>query len=227
MKIELSAPRGWGDLTLDQFRDIAKLMCLQLTREELLIVAFCQLTGVKRLERNDFVTSEGIKFTLSDRQVQDLCDGLKWLLDEIPEHVANPSGADEYLRSMSFGDYYEADCQMRMYEADRDVKHFDNILPKFGETPRIVEDYDATMYLIWWNSISMMLKDRYPHVFADSVNGSTMRDAFGVLQDIHAMLDDDRPQDDAAIDETNLHSVFNALENRIIKAKRDKEGKKR
>ena len=217
-KIELKAPESWAELSLDDFRFVAKFMMENLSREEFLIIMFCHFTGVK-IVRSDgelykFV-HDGKIFFLSNPEVADLCGRFSWLYDTAPDVVPNPSKMDAMIRDMSFIEYYKTDVQMRLYEKDRDLAHFDTILPLLNEEVRSVDADEALVYSMWWHTVETMLMRRYPNVFRQSDGGSEDGDPFGTLQNIHLMLNDNRPQDNAQIDNANVHDVLSALNNKM------------
>ena len=225
-KIELKAPESWAELSLDDFRFVAKFMMENLSREEFLIIMFCHFTGVK-IVRSDgelykFV-HDGKIFFLSNPEVADLCGRFSWLYDTAPDVVPNPSKMDAMIRDMSFIEYYKTDVQMRLYEKDRDLAHFDTILPLLNEEVRSVDADEALVYSMWWHTVEAMLMQRYPNVFRQSDGGSEDGDPFGTLQNIHLMLNDNRPQDNAQIDNANVHDVLSALNNKIEEIKRTNE----
>lgn len=218
--IDLKAPTRWGELTLDQFRMVAKTMLLHLTESEMLLVLLCQLTGIRRYadEDNKFVTEDGQDFRLKDYEIADFCDRLRWLIDTVPDVIPNPSKRDDYLRDISFGDWFEADTQFRLYEDDHDLDHFSVILPKLGEEAHEVDETEAVMLKMWWNCVMAQIAPMYPNVFVKGEGGGECN-PFKNLQEMHLLLNDDRPQDNEKIDEARLHDVLSALDSRIEKMK--------
>ena len=222
MNVNLTAPTKWGELTADQFRMVVKTMLLHLTESERLFVLFCQLTGIRRYadEDNKFVTSDGQDFRMEDWQVADFCDRLRWLIDTVPDDLPNPTKKDAYLRDISFGDWFEADTQFRLYEDDNDLTHFATILPKLGEEAHEIDDAEAIMLKMWWNCVMGKIGPMYPNVFTKNEGGGGECNPFKTLQEMHLLLNDDRPQDNEKIDEARLHDVLSALDSKIEKLKR-------
>lgn len=225
MRIDLKAPTRWGELTLDQFRMVAKTMLLHLTESEMLLVLLCQLTGIRIYGEPSggktelFVTAEGQAFTMQDYEIEDFCERLRWLIDTVPDELPNPTKKDAYLRDISFGDWFEADTQFRLYEDDNDLDHFSVILPKLGEEPHEVDEAEAVMLKMWWNCVMAQIAPMYPNVFVKGEGGGEFN-PFKNLQEMHLLLNDDRPQDNEKIDDARLHDVLSALDNKIEKLKR-------
>lgn len=229
MNINLTAPTKWGELTADQFRMVVKVSLLHLTESERLFVLLCQLTGIRRYvdEDNKFVTADGQDFRLQDYEIVDFCERLRWLIDTVPDVIPNPSKRDDYLRDISFGDWFEADIQFRQYEDDHDLSHFNIILRKLGEWPRMIDEAEAIVLKLWWNYVMGVIGPMYPNVFAKSEGSGGGFNPFKNLQEMHLLLNDDRPQDNEKIDDARLHDVLSALDSKIEKLKRrDAELKK-
>jgi hypothetical protein len=229
MNINLTAPTKWGELTADQFRMVVKVSLLHLTESERLFVLLCQLTGIRRYadEDNKFVTDDGQDFRLQDYEIVDFCERLRWLIDTVPDVIPNPSKRDDYLRDISFGDWFEADTQFRLYEDDHDLGHFDIILPKLGDEAHEIDEAEAIVLKLWWNYVMGIIGPMYPNVFAKSEGGGGGFNPFKNLQEMHLLLNDDRPQDNEKIDDARLHDVLSALDSKIEKLKRrDAELKK-
>ena len=229
MNINLTAPTKWGEMTADQFRMVVKVSLLHLTESERLFVLLCQLTGIRRYadEDNKFVTEDGQDFRLQDYEGVDFCERLRWLIDTVPDVIPNPSKRDDYLRDISFGDWFEADIQFRQYEDDHDLSHFNIILRKLGEWPRMIDEAEAIVLKLWWTYVMGVIGPMYPNVFANSEGSGDGFNPFKNLQEMHLLLNDDRPQDNEKIDDARLHDVLSALDSKIEKLKRrDAELKK-
>lgn len=229
MNINLTAPTKWSELTADQFRMVVKTMLLHLTESERLLVLLCQLTGIRIYGETSggktelFVTDEGQAFTMQDYEIADFCDRLRWLIDTVPDELPNPTKKDAYLRDISFGDWFEADTQFRLYEDDNDLSHFAIILPKLAEEPRMIDEAEAIVLKLWWNYVMGIIGPMYPNVFAKSDpstgSGGGGFNPFKNLQEMHLLLNDDRPQDNEKIDDARLHDVLSALDSKIEKMK--------
>lgn len=226
MNINLTAPTKWSELTADQFRMVVKTMLLHLTESERLLVLLCQLTGIRIYGEPSggktelFVTAEGQAFTMQDYEIEDFCNRLRWLIDTVPDDLPNPTKKDAYLRDISFGDWFEADTQFRLYEDDNDLNHFSVILPKLGEEAHEVDETEAVMLKMWWNCVMAQIAPMYPNVFAKSEGSGGGFNPFKNLQEMHLLLNDDRPQDNEKIDDARLHDVLSALDSKIEKLKR-------
>lgn len=232
-RIDLTAPSDWGELTQQQLVDVAGTLCLRLQREEMLVTLFCLLTDVRlELKGSDYTLRHGEEsVAVSIGMMADLCDRFAWIIDTEPDRLPNPTKADDFLRDMTFGDWFEADVHFRLYEKDGDPAHFASILPLLKEQPREMDVAEAKAYLWWWRTVQKQLAECYPNVLENrdpSGQGEASEDAqepdpFKQLQNLHLLLNDDKPQDNDRIDNTRLHDVLSALDNKIMKLKARRE----
>lgn len=233
MTIDLKAPKSWRELTLEQLRIVAETFRLHLTKEEMLVVLLCRLTGIRMLGTGDgegtevMVTTEGQYFTLQDWEMMDFSSRFEWLFDEQPCDIVNPTGIDGHMRGIKFGDWFRVDALFYdlakgRTEAETNLKDMHLALALLGHKdkafPKDEVEYD--MVLLWWNGVGNMLKVLYPYVFASDSQPSKNYSPFRVLQDIHLMLNDGHPQENAAIDNCDLHDVLSALNHKIEESER-------
>lgn len=236
MNIDLKAPMSWRELTLQQLRIVAETFLLHLTKEEMLVVLLCRLTGIRMQGGASgnapevFVTADGLEFTMHDYELVDFCHRLEWIFDEQPCDIANPTRADGHMRSVKFGDWFRADALFYdlakgrtgetfnlkdMREALALVGHKDKAFPK--------DAADFDMALLWWNGVGNMLRQLYPYVFAGSGEPSKGYSPFKNLQNIHLILNGGHPQDNEAIDNCDLHDVLSALNAKIEEAEKTRK----
>ena len=219
MRMELKAPASWKELSREQLVAVATTLRLMLTRDEMLVALFCLLADVK-LER------DGKSWTLmhgkdvaviQEEEIADLCGRFAWILDTEPTGVTNMSQADDFIRDLTFEDWFQADTLFRLYEDDGDITHFAEILQFLKETPRKLSDGEATAYRWWWWSVQDFLSDSYPNVLEKKAAGTdpSPYEPFKTLQDFHLLLNDNHPQENDRIDKTNVHDVLSALDNKI------------
>lgn len=231
MTVDLTIPTSWKELTLEQFGAVVDIMLMHLTEQERLFALLCQLAGIRLYGEptgsgTEVFTrkSDGQRFTMQDYEMTEFCEKLRWMLATEPDCVPNPSKSDAYLREMSFGDWFEADTQFRMYDDDQDLAHFDIILPKLGMVAKPIEPKLAVMLKLWWHSVMASIAPLYPNVFEKGDPKEVAQreyNPFKQLQEFHLMLNDNRPQDNERIDNARLHDVLSALDYKIECQKRE------
>lgn len=244
MTIELHTPTCWKELTTEQLREVVELALMGLHREEYLLVLFCKFANVKIMigdgpstgsgtapstgsgtVKNRFRDSEGQEFELEDWQVAEFCGRLAFVLDEqMPMEVAWPFKWDRHLLDTSFGDWFHADAMMLRFAMNGDEKYIEKAMKDLGDPHPNLKDNgpDMVLMLRWYDLFKGWLQERYPLVFqkADSSTGSeSVGSPIEARQNIMLMLNEGHPQDNEAIEKTNVHDVLAALQHKIEYAK--------
>lgn len=236
MRIDLTIPTRWEELTTEQLRETVEVTTENLRREEVLLVLLCKFANVKMQcgMRNDecgmaFETADGKRFTLEVWQVADFCNRLQWALDEdIPIEAHWPFGWDAYLMNTTFGDWFHADALMLGYSLRGDITCIRGAMKDLDHQDHDGlqhTDPDLILLLKWYDLFKEWLQERYPLVFKkkDSSTGSEDYSPIDARQNIMLMLTDGKPQDNEAIEKSNVHDVLAALQHKIEEAKHIEE----
>ena len=230
MTIDLHTPTCWKELTTEQLREVVELALMGLHREEYLLVLFCKFANVVMLVgsstdpeavKNRFRDSEGQEFELEDWQVAEFCGRLSFVLDEqMPMEVAWPWKWNRYLLATSFGDWFHADAQMLGFALDGNPERLKGAMKDLGDPPETLEPSDITLLLRWYECFKDYLQQTYPLVFQKAEPGANSPTTpIEARQNIMLMLNEGHPQDNEAIEKTNVHEVLAALQHKIEYAK--------
>ena len=230
MTIDLHTPTCWKELTTEQLREVVELALMGLHREEYLLVLFCKFAKVVMLVgsstdpeavKNRFRDSEGQEFELEDWQVAEFCGRLAFVLDEqMPMEVAWPWKWDRHLLATSFGDWFHADAQMLGFALDGNPERLKGAMKDLGDPPETLEPSDITLLLRWYECFKDYLQQTYPLVFQKAEPGANSPTSpIEARQNIMLMLNEGHPQDNEAIEKTNVHDVLAALQHKIEYAK--------
>lgn len=230
MTIELHTPTCWKELTTEQLREVVELALMGLHREEYLLVLFCKFANVVMVigsstdpeaVKNRFRDSEGQEFELEDWQVAEFCGRLAFVLDEqMPMEVAWPWKWDRHLLATSFGDWFHADAQMLGFALDGNPERLKGAMKDLGDPPETLEPSDITLLLRWYECFKDYLQQTYPLVFQKAEPGANSPTTpIEARQNIMLMLNEGHPQDNEAIEKTNVHDVLAALQHKIEYAK--------
>lgn len=230
MTIDLHTPTCWKELTTEQLREVVELALMGLDREEYLLVLFCKFANVVMLVgsstdpeavKNRFRDSEGQEFELEDWQVTEFCGRLSFVLDEqMPMEVAWPWKWDRHLLDTSFGDWFHADAQMLGFALDGNPERLKGTMKDLGDPPETLEPSDITLLLRWYECFKDYLQQTYPLVFQKAEPGANSPTSpIEARQNIMLMLNEGHPQDNEAIEKTNVHDVLAALQHKIEYAK--------
>lgn len=234
MTIDLHTPTCWKELTTEQLREVVELALMGLHREEYLLVLFCKFANVVMVigsstdpeaMKNRFRDSEGQEFELEDWQVAEFCGRLSFVLDEqMPMEVAWPWKWNRHLLDTSFGDWFHADAQMLGFALDGNPERLKGAMKDLGDPPETLEPSDITLLLRWYECFKDYLQQTYPLVFQKAEPGANSPTTpIEARQNIMLMLNDNRPQDNEAIEQSNVHDVLAALQNKIEEAKHIEE----
>jgi hypothetical protein len=230
MTINLKTPTSWKELTTEQLREVVELALMGLHREEYLLVLFCKFANVvmvigsstdSEAVKNRFRDSEGQEFELEDWQVAEFCGRLSFVLDEqMPMEVAWPWKWDRHLLATSFGDWFHADAQMLGFALDGNPERLKGAMKDLGDPPETLEPSDITLLLRWYECFKDYLQQTYPLVFQKAEPGANSPTTpIEARQNIMLMLNEGHPQDNEAIEKTNVHDVLAALQHKIEYAK--------
>lgn len=230
MTIDLHTPTCWKELTTEQLREVVELALMGLHREEYLLVLFCKFANVVMLVgsstdpeavKNRFRDSEGQEFELEDWQVAEFCGRLSFVLDEqMPMEVAWPWKWNRHLLATSFGDWFHADAQMLGFALDGNPERLKVAMKDLGDPPETLEPSDITLLLRWYECFKDYLQQTYPLVFQKAEPGANSPTSpIEARQNIMLMLNEGHPQDNEAIEKTNMHDVLAALQHKIEYAK--------
>ena len=230
MTIDLHTPTCWKELTTEQLRDVVKLALMGPTREEYLLALFCKFANVVMVTgtatdtesvKTRFRDSEGHEFELEDWQVADFCGRLSFVLDEqMPMEVAWPFKWDRHLLATSFGDWFHADAQLLGFALDDNPDRLKGAMKYLGDPHETLEPSDITLLLRWYECLKDYLQQTYPLVFQKAEPGANSPTSpIEARQNIMLMLNEGHPQDNEAIEKTNVHDVLAALQHKIEYAK--------
>lgn len=225
MTIDIKAPTSWQELTLGQLFMVARLLDANLDRDTLLLVLFCKLSGLKTLhDKGEVLFSDGkTRFRLEPYQLRHFCDKMAFIIDEKPIHVVNPTKVNDFLIDVKFGDYFQADALVERYSTTGHPIFIKKALKRLGDNRRFISKTKANAVMLWWCGVRGFLKEKYPLVFPDSAADMTPKSSYEMLQDVLLMLNENRPQDNRLIEESDVHGVLSALNSKIDMYNRQKE----
>lgn len=227
LHIDLKAPGSWKEVTKESLSIIASLMNEQLSREEMLFVLFCRFTGIRHEGKGVFLTSDKQRIRIETWQLEDFCNRLAWVLDEMPCDIVNPTRVNSYLDDITFGDYFHADSLLYGYRLEGNPDMVRKALGDLGDHRRGVSKQFANEVMLWWTGVQQWLKSQYPLVLEESGTSTEPYDPLKARQNIMLMLNNDMPQDNEHIEQSKMHDVLSALQSKIEHAKQREEQMKK
>ena len=231
MNIDLKYPTSWEDVTKDHLLILAGLFLKQRTREDLLFELLCKITGIHLKLKHGldeethaavyFFKKKAKSFSLPVSIIRTACEDLSFMVDSIGLPECPILSINNKLYGISFKQYYFADAYMRRYQETKGPCFFYSMYEALtGRKIKRLSPAEILAIEIWWTGLKDYLKGKYPNVFTEGEEAADQTPA-EMLHDILHILNNSRPQDDAAILESEVHAVLNTLENIYLKAKTD------
>lgn len=233
-EIALRYPRSWEEVTSEDLKIIAKQMLCKRTREDFLFEVFCRINKVRVLfkQGQDEDTPSAVyyfkrkqdKFSLGVDVIATACEELSFILDEIglPESPIN--SVNRKLYEISFEQYFFANTYYSRFVSDPDnglefLKLMVSTLTK--RNCHSIKYDEAVEIRIWWDGLQKTLSEMYPNVLklGEGDNGEQSSPA-EVLTKMLGVLNENHPERNKQILETDVHSVLQALENIYEQSKR-------
>lgn len=231
MTINITAPLSWNELSLCDLKHVAQVMMLpEIDRTHASILLFCKLAGLKmkkNIAGSVFFKKGKLKFILEPYQLMDFSQKMNYIFEEKPCDIVNPTKIDSHLIEVKFGDYYFANAMMMRYQFTGEKKFVRQALKTLGQRTIYLSKIKGQMIWIWWMGVQSYLQDLYPLVFPKGGDDNSDKTSYQILQDIYLMLNENRPQDNQHIADSELHSVLSALQNKIEQYNREKEALKK
>lgn len=227
MIIDLKYPTSWTEVSREQLMIISALMLKNLTREEFLFVSFCRLTGIHLLMRpgQDEDTLAAVyhfkkgkhRFDMPVTAIQQACEELSFVLDTVALPDSPLPGVNARLYDKTFKQFYFADAYFGRYQETKEMKWLALMCESLtGKQPRL-KPVDAVALTFWWIGLKGHYKKTYPNVFTEGE--SSGKNPAETLQEILSCLNNDKPQDNKMILDTEVNAVLLALDNIYLKAK--------
>lgn len=224
MEIKLTYPECWEDVTREQLLVISALMLKKRTREELLMDLFFRLTGIRVVKWKSGIDEDTDDaryffkkgkqgFSLSIETVAKACEDLSFLIDKIGLPESPLLSINTKLHGTTFKQYYFADAYFGRYLEKKEEYYFCmmyNALTGLKiKKPAKSEIFAVT---IWWTGLKEYFKMKYPNVLKEGDGSGDSGTPADTLQEILAALNNNKPQENNRILESEVNSVLLALE---------------
>lgn len=228
---DLKYPVSWDEVTREQLLIIATQMLKNKTREDFLLEVFCRLTGIKIVfrpgeeedtlaARYHFVKGKE-RFTLDVMSIRTACEELSYLLDSIGMPECPILSVNTKLHGVSFRQYYFADAYYHRYQQEKDMSFFYRMYEALtAKEVKKMPKQEVLSIVIWWTGLKDHFKKRYPNVLKEGEEAQEYTPA-DTLQEILSVLNNNQPQENDRILNSEVNSVLLALENIYSSNKND------
>jgi len=233
-EIALRYPLSWDEVTADDLRVIAHQTLCKRTREDFLFEVFCRINKiqVQFKEGQDEDTPSAVyyfkrkrdKFSLNIEVIAKAAEELSFILDDIglPESPLN--SVHRKLYETSFEQYFFANTYYSRFISDpeKGIEFLKLMVETLTKKPcRSIKPVEAIEIRIWWEGLQKSLSELYPTVLqAGDKQGGDQASPAEMLTKILGVLNENHPERNKQILETEMHSVFQALENIYEQSKR-------
>ena len=232
MNINLNYPTSWEEVTRKQLLIIASYILKGRSREDFLLGVFCKITGIRIVYKSG--VNEGtataqhcfakgrVKFLFPLSTIHTACEELSFILEKtgLPECPILPLSTK--LHGVSFKQYYFANAYFHRYQQVKDISLIHKMHEALtGKQLKKIEPHEVLAITIWWSGLQSFLKEKYPNVFSDEGDPDESKTPADTLQEILAALNNNKPQENDNILNSEVHSVFHALQHIYLTNKTD------
>ncbi len=191
MRIDISLPKKWEELTANQILFVVKLLSEQLSLADFLTACFLEFTGwevVANGSEKEFSFKYKRKlFKLDVSLFHTLCNELLWLQTDVgrcvnPAQIGKALGCDSDLYDVTLEQYLFADSHYKAYNYTSNNKHLAILAASlyFKKKQKFDDDaIDKKRYkyflkypvhlqavLLWYTGTKLMLKEKFPELFS-------------------------------------------------------------
>ena len=189
MRVDVSIPRGWEELSSEQLLFVVKLFKENLSRPQFLVYCFLEFSGwqvVKDRSKEFHYKYKGEVFSLNMGVFKGLCEELSWLITErgactnLPK-IGIARGCDAELDDVTLEQYLFADAYFHRFNQTKDPKYLAILTatlyrPRFFgfNSSKIVRHrykyflrrpLHLKVVLLWYAGTKIILKEKFPFVF--------------------------------------------------------------
>lgn len=221
-KIDIAYPVSWETMSQEEFRNVCTILAKPHGRKETLFLCLCALAHIRpdnpikydpnAIKDNVVFLINGKSYVISPQVIQSACSQLSYILDDIGLAPCPLPRIDRKLYGVSFMQYYNADAYMLRYQADTSNEFWLKEAAKSltnGQVRKLM-DWQRKGLVIWWAGVKKYLLTKYPYVLQEggSVTDSTPAE---LLQELLSAMNDNKPQDNDKILQSDVHSVLFTL----------------
>lgn len=223
-KVNLAFPTSWETVSDSDFREICTVLSLPgIDRDRALFLILCALTHIRpdRVDQYDasqlkgrqpFIIN-GESHLIKTSDIAEACRQLSFIVDTVGLAPCPLKDVDRMLYGVSFRAFYEADSYILRYASDPNGAYLKTAAKSLsGGRIRKLLPWQRIGIVMWWNGMKQQLMTMYPYVLkqGESITSKTQAE---ILQDILSSLNQNRPQDNERILQTDVHSVLHVLNN--------------
>lgn len=221
-KIDIEYPISWETMSQEDFQNVCRILSKPHGRKETLFLCLCALAHIrpdspikydpKKIKDNVVFLIQGKSYVISPKVIQEACSQLEFILDTVGLAPSPLPRMDRKLYGISFKQYYQADAYMLRYAAEQSNEKWlkEAVKALTGGRIRKLTDWQKKGMVIWWNGVKKYLMAKYPYLLQEGgeITDKTPAD---ILQELLSTMNDNKPQENDKILESDVHSVLFTL----------------
>ena len=180
MKIELTAPRNFGEMTEKELRYLIDLLVAGQTEKQIHVKCFIRFTGIKTIMNigdTYYFVKPKMKgfFKLTSEEVSNFATSFKYLTSKYEgltpfARIGLYHPADKLLRNITFAKYIEAENHYQAYIFKKEDKYLVKLLTVLyfsneKSMQRNATAADRTMCLLWFIGIKEYFARKFKYLF--------------------------------------------------------------
>lgn len=180
MKIDITIPRSWSELTQEQLRMVFAYIAIGLQFDSIKVYCFFKWTDLQvlgQIGKDYLLKKDGKEFLASPLLIQSACDELSYL-EEIPcipvalEKIHRKKGLDKSFSEVPFKKFIICDNLYQGYMHTKDASLLDSMAAILYQHDNIItNETDRTAVFYWWASLKNFFHAEFSHFF-QSVGGN-------------------------------------------------------
>jgi hypothetical protein len=227
IRIDISLPRSWAELTPAQLRLIACEFQKPYSQEQLLTHIFLKLTGwrIKKRQGNSYVVyriTDKLSFTCKINNIIPVIESLTWITSGFDTLSFSPSigklkSPNKLLYSTSLEQFLMAQNVFSAYSAKPDSSLLLQLVSIYWGSGAEIKPVDMYSALIWFAGVKTWLQRKYPYVFSSS--GAASDPADSILELLEVLNAGDVTKNETIL-RTHVHEVLYHLNIELEKHKK-------
>lgn len=222
-KINIDFAQSWGDMCQEDFRNVCTILSESHGRQETLFLCLCALAHIRpdnQIKYNPELLKDNIAFIIgnesyiiSPKDIQAACSQLEYIYDSVGLPPCPLPGMDRKLYGVSFKAYYTADAYMLRYQAENNGSYLKEAAKSLtnGRIRKLLP-WQQTGLNIWWTGVKHYLMEKYPHVLQEGEGSVVDKTMDEILLDLLSCMNDNKPQNNEKILDSDVHSVLYCLD---------------
>lgn len=233
MSIDLKYPTCWEEVTKEHLSIISAEMLRLRSREDFLFEVFRKINKIQVVMRPGldedtpaaefFFKKKGQRFSLKASILATACEELAFILDTVGLPESPILSVNRKLYDIKFKQYYFADAYYNRFLLKQEMSLICTMYESLtGVKRKSLSPVEIIELKIWWSGLKKTLKEMYPAVLkdGDETDEPTQKSPADILTEILSILNENHPERNQELLNTDVHAVMQSLDNIYTIAKK-------